>query len=81
MHIEYSILPDEDYFDKEYIKEQIRRYSHFKDAKQINDYVEKEYEYDGNAFLGKKPISVIQLITEGVAHFTTLRQAQKLENA
>ena len=55
------------------------RYSHFKNRDLINEYVEKEYVYDGTAFISKKPISVIQMITEGVSHFTALREAQKNE--
>ena len=87
LNIEYCVVADdidisdadEDYYDKLYIKEQIRRYSHFKDNEQISNFVEAKYSYDGNAFLGKQPISTVELITEGIAYFTALRHAQLLE--
>ena len=70
---------DNDYYDKLYIVEQIRLYSHFKDKEQINNFVEAIYSSDGNAFLGKKPILMIEVITEGITHFTALRHAQMPE--
>ena len=70
---------DEDYYDKLYIEEHIRRYSHFKDKEQRNNFVETTFSYDGNAFLGKKLISMVEVITEGITHFTALRHAQTLE--
>ena len=70
---------DEDYCDKLHIKDQIRRYSHFKDNEQINYFVETKYSYDGNSFLGKQPISMVEVITERITYFSALRHAQLLE--
>ena len=47
---EETIEENPDYFDKFYIIKQIKRYDHFKDAKEICDYVEKKFHYDGNGF-------------------------------
>ena len=87
LKIEYCVVADEidivdadeDYYYKLYIVEQIRRYSHFKDNEQINNFVETKYSYDRNAFLGKQPISMVELIAERITYFTALRHAQLLE--
>ena len=86
--IEMNILPpeeatemhDELYYDKKYAFDQIKRFSHYKKTEEIRDFVEKHYTYDGTIFLGKKPISVIQLITQGIEHFSDkLRKENKNE--
>ena len=55
-------------FDKKYVIEQIRRFSHYKQIDEISKFVNSHYQYDGAIFLGKNPISVIQLITEDINH-------------
>ena len=60
-------------FDKKYVKEQIRRFSHYKEYDEISKFFESQYEYDGSAFIGKRPISVIKLIGEGISHFAELK--------
>ena len=85
LEIEFEILPEEtlvssqteESFDKEYITKQIRRYSHFKDIKLISDFVESHYKYDSESFISKQPISVIDMITEGVTHFSAMRSSEK----
>ena len=87
MRNEYCVVADEvdivdadkDYYDKLYFNDHIRRYSLFKDNEQINNFVETKYSYDGNAFLGRQPISMVELITEGITHFTALRHGQLLK--
>ena len=87
LEIKYNIIPPDtsptvtnaDYFDKQYVVQQIRRYSHYKENEEITKYVEDNYQYDGTAFINKKPLSVIQIITEGVNHFSAIKAEQKLK--
>ena len=87
LELKFEILNEErnpvqdnpDYYDKKYCIDQIRRFSHFKNKDKIKAFVESKYHHDGSSFIGKKPISVIQLITEGIFYFTTLRNNEKLK--
>ena len=66
--------------NKEYATAIIRRYSNFKDVDKIMSYVEHSYcSESDNFFILNKPVSLIQLIDEGVSYFTDMKAKFKEE--
>lgn len=65
---------DKYYSDKEYAIRIIRRYSNFKDIDKIRQFVDHSYCSANDSFyiLGK-PVSLIQMINEGISYFSDMR--------
>ena len=66
-------------YDKTCVVEQIKHYSHYKDVEKIRQYIDENYSIDfKKGFLNKKPVSVIQIITEGITHFIDIKRNEKI---
>ena len=57
----------------------IKRYSHYKDVEKNRQYADENYSIDiEKGYLNEKPVSVIQIITEGITHFTDIKFNEKI---
>ena len=87
LHVEFELLErenhqpidDPDYYDKAYIKAQVRRSTLYKDKDEISRFAENAYKSDASAFVNSYPISVIQTINDGLTHFSKLKYENKLK--
>ena len=68
----------EDENSKLYAINTIRRFSKYSKKEEIAQYVSANYEIEGdNFFISGKEVSLIQLIYNGINHFTEKRNMQK----
>ena len=87
LQIEYLYLPrddnadqlSEEAYDKQQAIETITRFSHYHKKDRIIEYVNENYNRPvlNEAFIIKKPLSLLQLINNGIVHFTLLKQEEK----
>ena len=83
--ISYNVLPPENditphdvhFSEKKYIVDQIKKYSKFKDISQIEEYVNMNYTLDQSQYIDARPLSAIQLITEGVFIYANMQKQAK----
>lgn len=69
---------EEFYRNKQYAIKLIKRYSHFKDTEKIEQFVNFSCcSENDSAFILGKPVSLIQLIDEGISYFTDMRDKTK----
>ena len=85
LHVEFELLErenhqpidDPDYYDKAYIKEQVLRFSHYKNKDEISRFAENAYKSDASAFANSYPFYVIQTINDGVTHLSKQKNEGK----
>ena len=82
LEVKYNFIQNEneviqeDPNDKQYIVDQIKRFSKYKKVDDIKNYVDRNFSINDNKFIDQKPVSTIQLITEGVFHFSSKKKGE-----
>ena len=82
LEIIFNVLPvnqnvamqDEEYYDKQFVINQIRRFSHFSSVDKIKAYVDERFaNYPSTpGFILKRSQRLINMISDGIFHFTSL---------
>ena len=88
--ISYNVLPPDnttvqlppDEYDKQYAVDTICRFSHYSNKDLIRKFVNENYlpAGEGAEFLLSKPVSLLQVIANGIVDFTARKQKEKSES-